>query len=50
MSKTHAADMVKAIAVLTVTVIGEIRMLFARTTAQRLRVACSTSRMIERCK
>jgi hypothetical protein len=50
MIKTHAADMIKSIAVLTVTLIGEIRMLFARTTAQRLRVACSTTRMIEKCK
>lgn len=50
MRKTHAADLVATIAVLTVTILGEVRMLFARTTAKRLQVACSTSRMIERCK
>ena len=50
MNKTHAADLAASLAVLTVTIIGEVRMLFARTTAQRLKVACTTERLIARCK
>jgi hypothetical protein len=50
MRKTHAADLVASLAVLTVAIIGEVRMMFARTAASRLGVASSTSRLIERCK
>ncbi len=50
MSKTHAADLIATIAVLTVTIIGEVRLMFARTTAKRLQIACTTERLIARCK
>jgi hypothetical protein len=50
MNKTHAADLFATIAVLTIAAMGEVRMMFARTTAQRLAVVCSTSRLIAKCK
>ncbi len=50
MKNTHLADLVSTFAVLAVTIIGEVRMLFAKTTAKRLQVACSTERLITRCK
>jgi hypothetical protein len=50
MNKTHAADLFASIAVLTITAIGEVRMMFARTTAQRLAIACSTARRIAKFK
>lgn len=50
MNKTHAADLVKAIGVLVIAAVGEVRYLFARTTAKRLQVASQTERLINRLK